>query len=258
MKFKKSLGQHLLKDRNVLEKIVKIINPEKDEKIIEIGPGLGALTDFLYLNCQNLILIEKDDYFSLKLKGKYPLAKIVNIDFLDFDFNNLEKNVKYKFVGNLPYNVATQIIFKIIENISFMKYGVFMVQKEVAERMVSKHKSKNYSILSVISQTYCMVEKIFDVSPQSFIPKPKVFSSIIKLIPKENNIKNFNDFLKFVKAIFFSRRKKLINSLRNNPFYKFDKNAIEFLQKNFGENVRIENLSVKEIIEFYKTFEKEE
>ncbi len=250
MQFKKSLGQHFLIDNNIKKKIVDILSVEKKDIVVEIGPGEGALTELIYNNCKKLILVEKDIRLKNYLEQKFPKAKIFINDFLTWNFNEL-KDVK--IIGNLPYNVSTQIIFKLLEEKSKWKYGVFMVQKEVAERIMAKTDTKEYSILSVVCQTFCKVEKKFDVSPECFIPKPKVFSSIIKLIPyNDNEIRNFKEFLTFTKALFYGRRKKLINSLKKNPFLKFNEEFINFVKRKYGENIRIQNMDIQKINELYK------
>ena len=253
MKFKKSLGQHFLIDGNIKKKIVDLIELSKDDTIVEIGPGDGALTDLIYGKCKKLILIEKDNHLGKKLKSKYLKAEVFIQDFLKWDFNNL-KNVK--IVGNLPYNVASQIIFKIIQNIKKWQLAVFMVQKEVAERIIAAPKNKDYSILSVIVQSFCKVRKVFDVSPECFIPKPKVISSVVKIIPVNSEINDFHEFFKFTKALFYGRRKKLVNVLKKNPYMTFNENFIDFVKENFSQNVRIEELKIEDIEKLFKEVKK--
>ncbi len=248
MQFKKSLGQHFLIDNNIKNKIVNLLQIENDESVLEIGPGDGALTEIIYKKCKNLILVEKDNRFTGLLKSKFPDIHIFNEDFLKWDFKNF---YNLKVVGNLPYNVASQIIFKLIENIERWKIGVFMVQKEVADRIVASHGSKDYSILSVVCQTFFNVLKAFDVSPYCFKPKPKVVSSVIKFQPKSIEISDFNKFFNLTKAIFYGRRKKLINVLKKNPFLKFNDEFINHVILMYDENIRVEQLKVKDFVDLY-------
>ena len=250
MQFKKSLGQHFLIDKNIKQKIVNLLEIKDNDLILEIGPGDGALTEFLYNRTKNIILVEKDKRLIKVLKSKFnDIIDIVNADFLDFEFNF---NQKIKIVGNLPYNVSNQIIFKVLENVDKWQIAIFMVQKEVAERIVAKNNSKDFSILSVICQAFCNVEKKFDVSKECFIPKPNVTSSVVKFIPKENDIKNFKNFLNFTKALFYGRRKKLINTLKKNPFMKFSDGFLNYVSSQYTENIRVENLEINDFIDLYK------
>ena len=250
MQFKKSLGQHFLIDKNIKKKIVNLLEIKDDDLILEIGPGDGALTEFIYEKTKNIILVEKDKRLLEVLRRKFKdVIEILNADFLDFEFNF---NQKIKIVGNLPYNVASQIIFKVLENIDSWGMAVFMLQKEVVERIVAENNSKDFSILSVLCQVFCKVEKKFDVSRECFIPKPNVTSSVIKLVSKDTEIKVLKDFLNFTKALFYGRRKKLLNTLKKNPFMKFEDEFIQYVISEFSENIRVEDLKIQDFIKLYK------
>ncbi len=249
MLFKKSLGQHFLIDENIQKKIVNLLEIDKNDTVLEIGPGQGALTKHIYGNCKKLILIEKDKKFGNYLKNIFPNAEVIIDDFLKLDFIYKDK---LKIIGNLPYNVASQIILKIISSSSNWFKAVFMVQKEVAKRIVASNGTKDYSILSVIVQTFSTVNIEFDVSPSCFLPKPKVVSSVITLKPLESGISNFDSFFTFTKALFYGRRKKLVNVLKNNPFLYFEKKFIDLVVNEFGEDIRIENLSIEKIKKLYQ------
>ena len=219
MKFaKKSLGQNFLIDKNIINKIInsaKIIN----NHVIEIGPGKGALTDeILKKNPKSLILIEKDFYLAEKLKFKYnknKKIKIYNADILKFNFENVIKKNSIIF-GNLPYNISSQILVKIVR---FKKWPpnyssiIFMFQKEMADRIVGKFGTKKYGRLSILTNYKLDILNSFDVSPNCFIPAPKVNSTILFFKPKKqlfNIIKNINNLEK-VTNILFSNRRKMIN-----------------------------------------------
>ncbi len=248
MQFKKSLGQHFLIDNNIKNKIVELLDIKNDDTILEIGPGEGALTEIIYKKCKKLILVEKDNRFVEILKLKFTDVDIFNDDFLNWEFQNF---CNLKVVGNLPYNVASQIIFKLIENIDKWRIGVFMVQKEVAERIIASYGSKDYSILSVVCQTFCNVIKAFDVSPNCFIPKPKIVSSIVKFQPKLIKISDFHEFFNLTKALFYGRRKKLRNVLKKNPFIKFNDEFINYVSSKYNESTRVEQLKIEDFIDLY-------
>ena len=178
---KKTLGQHFLKDLKIAEKIVSSLNRNKKDLIIEIGPGRGILTQKLIQKYSNLYLIEIDKDLLPFLKLKFPKLekKILNVDFLKFTFDDFFKKKNLSIIGNFPYNISSQIIFKIIENKDRIDCVVGMFQKEVAKRICEKQGSKTYGIISVLTQFYFDVKYLFTVSPEVFTPKPKVFSGVI-------------------------------------------------------------------------------
>ena len=184
---KKTLGQHFLKDLKIAEKIVSSLNRNKKDIIIEIGPGRGILTQKLIQKYSNLYLIEIDKDLLPFLKLKFPKLekKILNVDFLKFTFDDLFKKKNLSIIGNFPYNISSQIIFKIIENKDRIDCVVGMFQKEVAKRICEKPGSKAYGIISVLTQFYFDVKYLFTVSPKVFLPKPKVYSGVICLKKKK-------------------------------------------------------------------------
>ena len=214
---KKSLGQNFLIDKNIINKILKL-SEIKDNHIVEIGPGKGALTDeILKKKPKSLIIIEKDFELSNILKEKYfsnNIIKVYNDDILKL---NLEKIVKNKstIFGNLPYNISSQILVQIIK---FKKWPpkfsnlVFMFQKELGEKIIGSYKSKNYGRLSILSNLRLKTINKFYISPNCFKPKPKVNSVVIHFKPKKElfNIKNIAQLEK-VTNIFFSNKRKMIN-----------------------------------------------
>ncbi|GAB4282678.1 MAG: 16S rRNA (adenine(1518)-N(6)/adenine(1519)-N(6)) -dimethyltransferase RsmA [Marinilabiliales bacterium] len=239
---KKRLGQHFLKDNNIAKKIVNAL-PENGFDVIEIGPGRGVLTEFLYDKYgDRLHLVEIDKDLVVFLKNKYPELKknISNIDFLRIDqrFFTGKKNI----IGNFPYNISSQIFFKILEYREYVPVIVCMIQKEVAQRIVSKPGNKTYGILSVLLQAFYNVEYLFSVPPGVFYPPPKVTSSVIKLSYKnEEPSVDFNKFVNVVKTAFNQRRKMLRNSLNIEPTAKQEK-LKQFL------HLRPEQLSVQDFI----------
>ncbi len=215
----KKFGQNYLVDRNIVRKIYDVINPQINDIIIEIGPGQGALTEYLSESEAKVYAIEIDKRVIESLKSRFGNIEFINQDFLEIDLIKFNSK-SLRLVGNIPYNITSPIIFKIFENNQLIKDSVLMVQYEVAKRMTAKVGSKDYGILSVLLQYFTETEICFKVSPNVFFPKPKVFSAIVKINLKRNREDfRFNKaFISVVKAAFGNRRKTLKNSLSNSIF----------------------------------------
>ena len=216
---KKFLGQHFLIDDNISKKIVKSINFQKFKKVIEVGPGKGALTKHLLhvKDMLTLIEVDKESVEFLNSEFQEENLNIVEADFLKFDMKSTYPSEKdILIIGNFPYNISSQILFKSIDNYKSVKAIIGMFQKEVAERIISKNNSKQYGILSVKTQLFYDAKILFDVSPNVFFPKPKVNSAVISLTRKENiNIDYDLELLdRIIKLSFQHRRKKIKNSLK--------------------------------------------
>ena len=216
VKPKKYLGQHFLKNEAISKKIVDSLFCDIDSNILEIGPGMGVLTKYLIYKCSNFKVVEIDKESIIYLEEKYPNLEIIKGDFLKEDINKLFEN-KYSIIGNFPYNISSQIVFKVLENIEKIDSVVGMFQKEVAERIASKEGSKVYGILSVLTQAFYDVEYLFTVGENEFNPPPKVKSGVIRLTRKDNNLKNIDKkkLFSIVKMSFNQRRKTLRNSLKS-------------------------------------------
>ena len=190
IKAKKSLGQNFLIDQNIIDKIIDIVEI-KDKSVLEIGPGTGNLTkNILKKKPKRLLVVEKDnDLVKFLSKNFDNQIKIINDDILKIDENNLDTNILTVF-GNLPYNISTEILCKWILNIKDKHFWfdqlVLMFQKEVADRIIAKFNTKNYGRLSILSNWKLEIEKICDIKPSSFYPKPKIDSSVLLLKPKLN------------------------------------------------------------------------
>ena len=210
---RKRWGQNFINDINFINKIITEFNPKKNDIILEIGPGRGALTFPLSKIVKKIFAIEIDPKLVELLELNItPNTKIINNDILKYDLNTLDNN--YKIIGNLPYYITTPIIFKFFENLNWNKMTI-MVQKEVANRIIALPGHKNYGRLSIMIQAYTSVKKHFDISPSLFEPKPKIYSSLITLKPKSHIISNKILFNQIVKKAFQKRRKMLKNSLIN-------------------------------------------
>ncbi|MEP0861147.1 MAG: ribosomal RNA small subunit methyltransferase A [Ignavibacterium sp.] len=239
----KKFGQNFLKDNNILRKINEVINPQKDDKIIEIGPGEGALTKLLSNSGADVTAIEIDKRVIEHLKETFPEVKIINQDFLEIDLTHFGSS-DLRIVGNIPYNITSPIIFKLIENYYLILDAVFMVQYEVAKRMTAKKGTKDYGILSVLLSYFADTEFCFKVSPNVFYPKPKVFSAVVRIKFKKNLDESLNKtFIQIVKAAFGNRRKTLKNSLSNSIFAQ-----LNFSGCDVDLSLRAEQLDLSDFI----------
>ena len=219
---KKSLGQNFLIDREVLEKITNVVQI-KDKTILEVGPGTGNLTSFiLKKNPKKMFVIEKDDDLAINLSETFKdQLTIINNDILQVDENLIFKN-KVTVFGNLPYNISTEILSKWITQTKdefWFNNLILMFQKEVADRIIAKFNTSDYGRLSILSNWKLNVEKICDIKPESFSPRPKIDSSLLFFSPKKNfyKIKNPKNLEK-VTRIFFNHRRKMLKKPFNQLF----------------------------------------
>lgn len=245
---KKSLGQNYLRDKNIIRKIFEVINPQIDDQLIEIGPGLGALTEELSKIVKNYTAIEIDERVIDDLKENYPQSNIINEDFLKTDLSKFFTGKKLRIVGNVPYNITSPIIFKMIYNRKIIEDSVLMIQHEVAKRLHAKPRTKDYGILSVLLNYFGDVKYCFKVPPSVFIPKPKVDSAVVQI-----RLKDFEPevedkyFISVVKSAFNNRRKTLKNSLSNSIFADTDFNCC-----TVDISKRAEELSLDEFLKLAK------
>lgn len=253
---KKKFGQNFLIDKNILNKIVDASNID-NLNVIEIGPGLGSLTNLLVQKAKKLVCYEIDVDMVNILNDNYNSynnIEIIHEDFLKLDLN---KEIDNHFngedvvvVSNLPYYITTAILTKILEETKKIKKIIVMVQKEVALRLTGKPSTKDYNSLSVLIQYYTISNLLFNVSPKCFVPAPEVESSVVSLELKDELpfLLNEDFFLKFNRNIFSQRRKTLYNNIKSN--YNLSKELIEqlILSNNLSLTVRAESLSVDEII----------
>ena len=217
---KKRFGQHFLHDLSIIQKMVYAINPKSAEKLIEIGPGLGALTFPLLDETHHLDVVEidRDVIQPLQQKGQDRLT-IHNVDALRFDFSSLldDATAKLRVVGNLPYNISTPLIFHLLEFREQISDMHFMLQKEVVDHLTAIPGSKDYGRLSIMVQYFCQADYLFYVPPSAFNPPPKVDSAVLRIKPWDElpYVSNNHDNLsKLVKEAFSKRRKTLRNSLK--------------------------------------------
>lgn len=242
---KKNLGQIFLKDKKIINKIINTIKPNSKDILVEIGPGLGSLTNYIIKYIDKMFAIEFDKHLYFILKNNpFFLNKVYfyQKDVMKFNFFNLLKNKEenLRIFGNLPYNISTNIIFYLLKFRNIIKDMHFMFQKEVANRLIAKPNCKNYGKLSVMAQYYYDIYPIFDISPESFSPIPKVYSTLIRVIPKKNFPYHINiSFLETILRKSFGKRRKILsNSLKEI----FSCNFLDNLMIN--SKLRAENISV--------------
>lgn len=257
----KSLGQNFLIDDEVVSKIVERANITNEDLVIEIGPGLGTLTNELLKKAKKVIVVELDERMIKILKDRFSLydnIEIINQDILKVNLNDIISKEKKeigiknaKVVANLPYYITTPIIFKLLQESKRITDITVMVQKEVAERMVAKPKTKSYGILTIMVDYLSDANIEIIVPNTSFIPSPDVTSAVIKLVKnKKYDVKNEELFFKLIHSAFAQRRKKLSNSLESTHFMDMNKSEIEelLIKNNINLNVRAEELNINEYI----------
>ena len=255
-KAKKRFGQNFLNDDQIINRIIASINIQKDDHILEIGPGLGALSESLFLKSNRFKVVEIDSDLIPKLKNKFELLakeykkdalhwELLHQDALTLKIADIYSDRKFRVVGNLPYNISTPLLFCFVEQLSYIKDMTFMLQKEVIDRICAEPNNKNYGRLSIMLQYYCDCENLFQVPPESFDPQPKVDSAIVRLTPHAElpNPCNNTDLLsKIVAQSFSQRRKTLRNNLKKSGFDE----ALE--QSQIDTSLRPENIPVADYV----------
>ena len=268
----KSLGQNFLVDDNVIDEIIRNSNIDKKDLIIEIGPGLGVLTNRLLQEADNVIAVELDkrmvnilqDRFILNINGQAEShLEIINEDILKIDLNKIiaekrkQTEIKQvKIVANLPYYITTPIIMKLLEEKLDIESITVMIQKEVADRLIEIPGGKNTGAITHTVYYYCESEKIMEVPNSSFIPEPEVTSEVIKMrLRKAPAVKIENSKVMFmvIKSAFMQRRKTLLNALTNTKVFVSKEEGTQILKTlNLNENVRAEELSLQDFANITK------
>ncbi len=255
LKPKKSLGQNFLHDKNIIDKIIHASNIGPEDEILEVGPGTGNLTELIISqNPKKIVVIEKDKNLASILKKKF----LNKIDIITKDILTLPVEFYFKrnflILGNLPYNISTKILSTwCLNNELRVSKMILMFQKEVAERIIADVNSKNYSRITILSKWKFNIRKVTDVKPNSFFPKPKVYSTVLEFIPKEkiHKIEDPRNLEKITK-IFFSQRRKMIKKPINILFkkYKFD-----YKKFNINPSDRPQNLNVDKYLKIVNEYE---
>ena len=247
---KKRFGQNFLTDQAIISSLIEAINPLQNQTIVEIGPGLGALTKPLLKKINHLHVVEIDRDIVSWMQNEYAKTAVTihNVDALKFEFAQLVNNIpdeNLRVVGNLPYNISTPILFHLLDNVAHVTDMHFMLQKEVVERMVALPSTPAYGRLSVMLQYHLAMEYLITVPPEAFEPAPKVESAFVRCIPhaiKPEIANDFNLFAKVVLAAFGQRRKTIRNTLKDFL------NDSDFAHLKINSQLRAENLSVKDYV----------
>jgi len=217
---RKRFGQHFLHDRGIVARIVAAFDPRPQDHVVEIGPGPGALTRAMIGQVGTFEAVEIDRDLVARLRNEYPADRLTLhvADALNFDFCRLIQNDhKLRLIGNLPYNISTPLLFHLLDQAKCLQDMLFMLQKEVVDRLAAPPGGKDYGRLSVMIQWRCRVENLFDVAPGAFSPPPKVRSSVVRLTPYDTlpiPVRDKDRFAAVVKAAFATRRKTLKNNLK--------------------------------------------
>ena len=249
-KARKRFGQNFLQDQGIIRHIVASIRPQQGEQLVEIGPGLGAITEHLLAATGSLDVVELDRDLIPHLRISFATygnnLRIHEADALKFDFTQINAAEKsMRVVGNLPYNISTPLIFHLLEHAQQIIDMHFMLQKEVVLRLAAGPGDNNYGRLSIMAQYFCAVENLFEVPPEAFDPRPKVDSAIVRLVPYDTIpfvAENFSDFEKLVKQAFSQRRKTLRNNLKGLV------SAEELEQLGIDAGLRPERLAVADYV----------
>lgn len=245
---RKRFGQNFLHDRTIIDRIIAAIDPQQDDRIIEIGPGKGALTEPLLNKLSQLDVIEIDRDLAELLSSRFTSHQsqftLYRQDALKLELSEFASK-DLRIVGNLPYNISTPLLFHLLSQANYIKDMTFMLQKEVVERMVASPNSKTYGRLSVMLQYGCEVTALFTVKPGAFTPPPKVDSAVVRIVPKTERMQRVKDhglLQAVVRDAFAQRRKTIRNSLRK----QVDESVLTELGIDAG--ARAENLSVDDYI----------
>lgn len=253
---KKRLSQSFLIDPNITSKIAGLLQPGPDDTVVEIGSGLGVLTGIIAPQVKKIIALEIDPALVGILKAEISLDNVVILheDFLQFDFRkffegNTSERARVKVIGNVPYNISSAIVFRLLEFRQFISSAVLMFQREVAERIAAGPGSRDYGIVSVIVSMYAVIKREFVVPPGCFYPQPKVDSAVVKVTFRDKpliDLQNPELFREVVRASFAQRRKTLLNNLKNTRFN--ESGQIEKVLNNCGIDGRrrAESLSAEE------------
>lgn len=249
----KKMGQNFLLSNEYKKRIVDAADINKDDFVLEIGAGFGAISDYIISKTKNFTIIEFDKRLFEFLWNKFNNTSIelINSDILKVDLNSLlnqKSGSSKKVISNLPYSISSQVIINLIKT-KQVDDMFLMVQTEMANRIISKPNSKKYNGYTVLINLLANVKKLFDVPPSVFYPEPNVYSTVIQITPKENSI-DIESMEKFLKLLFSEKRKKISNNLKKN--YSIDKLTKAYVKFNIQEDVRAEQLTPEQIVSLYE------
>lgn len=236
------LGQNFLSDKNVIHKIAHYFNPKSDDVVLEIGAGRGALTRIIAPQVAKFFAIEIDGALIPELK-QIPNIEVINKDFLEVDLSSINPDKKIRILGNLPYYISTAILTRLIRQKNWIEDLVLMFQEEVAQRILAPTSDSEYSLLAVMSQYYCDIDKGFRVSKNCFKPMPEIESRVMHFKFNSDVKIEVNEYISLLQKAFSQRRKKLRNNLMRELDMDSDRVNAIFKEMNIAENVRAENLT---------------
>lgn len=236
------LGQNFLQDKNVIQKIAGYFNPKSDDVVLEIGAGGGALTRIIAPQVAKFFAIEIDAALIPVLK-QIPNIEVINKDFLEVDLSSINTDKKIRILGNLPYYISTAILTRLIRQKNSIEDLVLMFQEEVAQRILAPTSDSEYSLLAVMSQYYCEIDKGFRVSKNCFKPMPEIESRVMHFKFVADVKVEVNEYISLLQKAFSQRRKKLRNNLMRELEIDADRVDAIFKEMNIAENVRAENLT---------------
>ncbi len=239
---RKRFGQHFLVDEGVLQRIADVVRLQPDDLLLEIGPGPGALTEYLYGDAARYVAVELDRDLIAPLKARFDDLELISADILRVDLAEILDPPGWRLVGNLPYNISSPLLLTLFRHLPRIRDMHFMFQRELGERIGASPGSKSWGRLGVLTQYYCEVESLFDVSPEAFSPPPRVHSQVVRLIPrKERAAVNMDHFNQVLQRAFSSRRKRIANGLK-------DMN-VDWQRAAVDPNARPDVLSVEDFLQ---------
>lgn len=238
---RKRFGQHFLVDEGVLQRIADVVRPQAADRLLEIGPGHGALTRYLFGQTAAYVAVELDRDLIAPLKLSFPGIELVSADILKVDLDRLLEPPGWRLVGNLPYNISSPLLLKLFGHLPRIADMHFMFQRELGARLGAKPGGKSWGRLGVLTQYYCEVDSLFDVPPEAFAPPPRVHSQVVRLVPRqEREVVDIDRFHQVLQLAFSSRRKRIANGLRTLKL-DWDQTAVD-------PNSRPDVLSVSDFV----------
>lgn len=242
MRARKRFGQHFLTDPHVLREIVRVVRPKAHDQLLEIGPGHGALTEHLVGTSARYLVVEIDRDLIHKLRARFTDVEVVNADVLKVDFAEIWNERPWRIVGNLPYNITTPLMLRLLAEKAHIEDMHFMVQKELAQRLAATPGTKAWGRLTVLMQYHCAIEALFDVAPESFSPPPKVNSCVVRIQPRAETLPltDASRLDRVLRTAFSARRKRLANALADLDL-PWDELAVD-------ANARPDQLTVEDFV----------
>ena len=238
---RKRFGQHFLVDEGVLQRIADVVRLQPDDRLLEIGPGPGALTTYLYGGSDVYVAVELDRDMVAPLRARFPDLELLSADILKVDLDAVLDPPGWRLVGNLPYNISSPLLLKLFKHLPLIRDMHFMFQRELGQRIGAQPGSKSWGRLGVMTQYHCEVEALFDVSPEAFAPPPKVYSQVVRLVPRTTLAEvDMTLFSRVLQLAFSSRRKRIANGLRGLP--------LDWARSGVDQDARPDVLSVEEFV----------